>query len=484
MYSFALLGLFVFAATVSAIPSQGFNSTRADGGILPRTSSDGWSLTSQLQGQTFLDFFTFETTNNDNGGVAQYVNGITSGLAYTSGSQVFNAADNNLFIFDVAHIPAVCGTWPAIWSLRLDTQFTGPDWPNGGEIDVVEAVNLYNRDEYSLHTRSGCTGPATMPNLQLVDGNTNCDAIADAGACGYSDLDSTSFGPGFNNAGGGVFALEFAADGIKTWFWSRANVPADITNLSPTPSTWASSAARLNIPVSSCSPETYFNNLNLVVDTNLAGTWPQGVWGTNNVGGQTTSCQTQTGVSTAAGYVTGHGSAFGAAAQWVINGFYIYNQVGGTDDCPPYGDQIGTYDGTSNYSEACADITDACLAADGTSIWSHAACVAAATCQGTASVIALNQCQNPAVLPAASIPHLSSTIYASIVGSCAPNCPITQQNYIDFVYGQMTAAGVTNFPTSSAYVISQWWDPILQWTATGTTIPYQNFDDWLHYSNW
>ena len=42
----------------------------------------------------------------------------------------------------------------------------------------------------------------------------------------------------------------------------------------------------------------------------------------------------------------------------VINGFYIYNKVsgGGTGDCPPYGDQIGTYDGTSNYSEACADI--------------------------------------------------------------------------------------------------------------------------------
>ncbi|KAF7359638.1 hypothetical protein MVEN_00687700 [Mycena venus] len=509
MSSLVLLGFFIFSATVSAIPSQGSNSTRADGGsgynvsIVARTSTDGWSLTSQLQGQTFLDFFDFELTTNDNGGVAQYVDGVASGLAYTSGSQVvlavddtptvslrkavrmhsktqFNAVDNNLFIFDVAHIPAVCGTWPAIW-------LTGTNWPYDGEIDVVEAVNLYNRDEYSLHTGPGCTAPATMPNLQLVEaGATSCDATVDPGACGYSDLDSTSFGPGFNNAGGGVFALEFAVDGIKTWFWTAANVPTDIRNLSPTPSTWAASAARFNIPVSSCSPETYFNELLLVVNTNLAGSWPEGVWGTSNVGGQTTSCQTQTGVSTAAGYVTGHGSAFGAAAEWVINGFYIYNKVsgGGTGDCPPYGDQIGTYDGTSNYSEACADITNACLAADGTSIWSHAACVAAATCQGTASVIALNQCQNPAVLPAASIPNLSSTVYESIVGSCAPSCPITQQNYIDFVYGQMTAAGVTNFPASSADVVSQWWDPIVQWTATGATIPYQNFDDWLHYSNW
>ncbi|KAJ6553699.1 hypothetical protein DFH09DRAFT_924744, partial [Mycena vulgaris] len=116
-----------------------------------------------------------------------------------------------------------------------------------------------------------------------------------------------------------------------------------------------------------------------------------------------------------------------------------------------------------------------------TSIWSHAACVAAATCQGV--MIALNQCQNSNVLPATSIPNLSSTVYASIVGSCAPNCPITQQNYIDFVYGAMTAAGVTSWPSSVDDVVADWWDPIVEWTAVGSSIPYQNFNDWLHYSN-
>ncbi|KAJ7930909.1 hypothetical protein B0H13DRAFT_1466943, partial [Mycena leptocephala] len=60
-------------------------------------------------------------------------------------------------------------------------------------------------------------------------------------------------------------------------------------------------------------------------------------------------------------------------------------------------------------------------------------------------------------------------------------CPITQQNYIDFVYGAMTAAGVTTWP--SAEVVSAWWDPIVQWTATGATVPYANFNDWLHFSN-
>ncbi|KAJ7685942.1 hypothetical protein B0H17DRAFT_854960, partial [Mycena rosella] len=58
-------------------------------------------------------------------------------------------------------------------------------------------------------------------------------------------------------------------------------------------------------------------------------------------------------------------------------------------------------------------------------------------------------------------------------------CP---QLYVDFVYGQMMAADVTSWP-SSADVVSAWWDPIVAWTATGATIPYGNFNDWLHWSN-
>ena len=40
-------------------------------------------------------------------------------------------------------------------------------------------------------------------------------------------------------------------------------------------------------------------------------------------------------------------------------------------------------------------------------------------------------------------------IYASIVGDCAwaPNgCPITQQNFIDFVYSTLTEIGSADWP--------------------------------------
>ncbi|KAJ7743510.1 hypothetical protein DFH07DRAFT_749919 [Mycena maculata] len=152
--------------------------------------------------------------------------------------------------------------------------------------------------------------------------------------------------------------------------------------------------------------------------------------------------------------------------------------------CISYEKYVGIDDNTLSYSPGCADVTYDCLRQNGTSIWSHQACVAAATCQGTTGVITLNQCQNPNVLEATDIPNLAFTIYTNIVGSCAPDgCPITQQNYIDFIYGAMSAANVTEWPTSSEDVITGWWQPILDWTATGDTIPYTNFNDWLHYSN-
>ncbi|KAJ7676883.1 hypothetical protein DFH06DRAFT_976191, partial [Mycena polygramma] len=152
-------------------------------------------------------------------------------------------------------------------------------------------------------------------------------------------------------------------------------------------------------------------------------------------------------------------------------------------DCTEFDKYIGIHDDTGTFNPACASVVRACLGLNGTSIWSHAECIAAATCQG--SVITLNQCQNPNVLPASGIPNWSVTIYGTIVGDCASSgCPISQQNYIGFVYGQMSSANVTDWPSpSDVTVVSQWWDPITAWTATGESIPYSNFNDWLHWSS-
>jgi len=306
------------------------------------TSSDGWTLKNKLTGQSFIDFFNFDSGTSDNSGVADYVNGVDNGLVYVDGNGKIRLAvdttedvgtrksvrmvsqttfnPGHLFVFDIQQIPAVCGTWPAAW-------LTGANWPEQGEIDVVEGVNLYNKNIVSIHTGSGCT--LTQSNVNdnsqatiVEQTGTNCDANSDPAACGFTENSSSSFGPGFNAAGGGVFAMQFTTDGIKVWQWNAGSAPSDATT-SPTPSSWG--APTVQFENTSCDISQHFQNLMLIVNTNLGGTFTEGVWSVDGAGGQATSCATQTGFSTAASYIQSKGSVFGEDAQWIINGFYIFN---------------------------------------------------------------------------------------------------------------------------------------------------------------
>ena len=49
---------------------------------------------------------------------------ITTQFTYTGG----------LVVMDATHMPTGCATWPAFWS-------NGPNWPTGGEIDIVEGAS-------------------------------------------------------------------------------------------------------------------------------------------------------------------------------------------------------------------------------------------------------------------------------------------------------------------------------------------------------
>src|SRR5690606_32883900 len=52
-----------------------------------------------------------------------------------------------------AKLPTGKGTWPALWMLPTDWAYG--DWPNSGEIDIMEHVGYdQNRVHFSVHTES------------------------------------------------------------------------------------------------------------------------------------------------------------------------------------------------------------------------------------------------------------------------------------------------------------------------------------------
>jgi hypothetical protein len=114
-----------------------------------------------------------------------------------------------LVLMDAVHMPTGCGTWPAWWQ-------NGPNWPYGGEIDILEGVNAFTENQVSLHTGSGCTMPSNQNDLQLGTLTTGSFNSYDCASydtsnqgCGVRDqTNDNSYGASFNNVGGGVYASE------------------------------------------------------------------------------------------------------------------------------------------------------------------------------------------------------------------------------------------------------------------------------------
>jgi hypothetical protein len=76
-----------------------------------------------------------------------------------------------MVLMDAWHMPTGCGTWPAWWQ-------NGPNWPYGGEIDILEGVNEFSQNQVSIHTGSGCRIPWNTNDNQ-VRGRSKCELISD-----------------------------------------------------------------------------------------------------------------------------------------------------------------------------------------------------------------------------------------------------------------------------------------------------------------
>ena len=220
--------------SVSNPASTTFASSAAPSPSASNPSNSDWTLVETVSGSNFFDAWNFWSWDDPTHGTVDYVD---SNTAWNQGLISINNAGNaimtvdttpqvsggrqavrihsnkiwtgGLVLMDAVHMPTGCGTWPAWW-------MNGPNWPNGGEIDILEGVNAFSENQVSLHTGDGCTMPNTLnqgQTGQVTTGNYdsyNCASYATSNqGCGVRAVgDETSYGPGFNNIGGGVYARE------------------------------------------------------------------------------------------------------------------------------------------------------------------------------------------------------------------------------------------------------------------------------------
>ena len=207
-------------------------------------------------------------------------------------------------------LPQGCSVWPAFWTV-------GPDWPNNGEIDIIEYVNKQTTVQSTLHTSNGCsmynmntsTLTGTFENLGCYANEPGQSSNAGCGIQG-----SALVGAPFNQQGGGVYVTEWVNDKyIRMFYFPRASVPQDIKNKKPDPSKWGLPYARFDIGScgSSC-PSSHFKNNKIIFDTTFCGEWAGAAFGSCS---KTLSCKN---------FVYQNPAEF-VEAYWLVNYVDIYD---------------------------------------------------------------------------------------------------------------------------------------------------------------
>jgi hypothetical protein len=281
---------------------------------------------SSFNTSNFFDAFTFETIDDPTHGAVDYLSysaAVSQGLAKNIKGKVYLGVDNttivsstargrkslrllskmkmngnNLIVLDLDHMPSTtgnvlgkgCSVWPAFWTL-------GPDWPNTGEVDIIEYINTDSRGNTALHTSANCDMsyvplksfnsswsissnghiPATncygyAPNQ---DQNSGCSVGGPPSSVGYAFNKATysNSNPSVSSRGG-VYAMQWDKDSqIRTYYFPRNKIPQDLLNRDPNPDSWGLPYSRYLIgPQSDCS-SSHFRDHQMVFDTTFCGDW-------------------------------------------------------------------------------------------------------------------------------------------------------------------------------------------------------------------
>ncbi|KAN0088379.1 glycoside hydrolase family 16 protein [Tylopilus felleus] len=276
-----------------------------------------YELEDMYQGNDFFSdwsFFTGPDPTNGNGNAFVMAVDSTSNVPAGGNRNSVRITSNKqynggLFILDVAAMPVGCGTWPSIWT-------NGPNWPAGGEIDIVEGINNQPNNQMTLHsgTTNACTLVQTNPKSftgQVLSTNCYSTPSSDSG-CSIMDTTANSFGPGFNSVGGGVFAFLWdASAGMSMWHFARGNIPGDITAQTPVPTGWGTPAGFWS--ADNCDISDNFYDHSMIIDTTLCGSWAGPAYGNSHCPG---TCAEM--IANAANF---------ANAKWIINYIAVYQPM-------------------------------------------------------------------------------------------------------------------------------------------------------------
>jgi hypothetical protein len=251
---------------------------------------------------------TLETNNNNNNTEEPFVYMSTSPTEEGPRDSVrlegLKRYNRGLFIIDIRHMPAGCGTWPAFW---LTDE---ANWPINGEIDLIEGVNTQTEAKTALHTTKVCnmndvpqgvkTGSwDTAQGVPMKNGELdmtlreakNCFVYdphqwLNQGCVAVSDNNAT-IGTPLNDNGGGVFVLEWDPINrfMKSWaFTPHGEMPENLrqaldyaNNLEtskqvvPDPTLWSLPYAYFPIGKGTNCPSEHFRNMHLVFNMALCG---------------------------------------------------------------------------------------------------------------------------------------------------------------------------------------------------------------------
>ncbi|CAI6337774.1 unnamed protein product [Periconia digitata] len=321
--------LFNQATAIPAGPKAPNNETSP---VDLHLNAAAFSLIDSYDASNWLSKFDVQRIADPTHGFVNYVDQGTAtsqGLIRTQNNQVYMGVDTStvlnpsgvgrnsvriqsktayqhaLVIADFAHVPgSVCGSWPAFWMV-------GPNWPNQGEIDILEGVNLNTNNQMTLHTSPGCTpsvGAAGQSGRRI--GNADCGAGGGFTGCGVESPSSTSYGTGFNQNGGGVFVALWESGGIRMWQFAARDVPQNIRDGRPDPSSWGTPTANF----AGCDFDAKFRNLNLIFDITFCGDWAGATY-------PSSSCPQQ---YTCNAYVASQPQAF-TESYWLINSVKVYS---------------------------------------------------------------------------------------------------------------------------------------------------------------